>query len=396
MPPAVYVLGLSIFAQGTSELLLAGLLPELSADLDVSIPRAGLLISAFALGMLVGAPVLAVSTLRLPRRETLLAFLGIFVAAHVVGAVTDDYWVLFATRIVGAFVYAGFWALSASTVVDLVPAHARGKAMSIVAGGLTVATIVGLPAGTIIGQHLGWRAAFWAVAALSAATMIGVLAAVPGGRAGEPPRLRGELRAMAQPRLWLAYGSTALTTGSAMAVFAYLGAALTEHTGIAAGWVPAVLGLYGVGSLIGITIGGHTADAHPFRTLYVGGAGMTVITAATALTLDHIVPVAVCAFLLGAFAFAVNPALNTRVFSLAGSAPTLAAATNFSAFNVGITVGPWAGGLLLGASFGYPAVGWLGAALGGGMLATVAWSHALHRRTIRETAGAGTAALAGA
>ncbi|MBF6370813.1 MFS transporter, partial [Nocardia puris] len=129
----------------------------------ISIPRAGLLISAFALGMLVGAPVLAVATLRLPRRDTLLAFLAIFVAAHVVGALTADYAVLFGTRVVAAFVYAGFWALSAATVVDLVPAAARGRAMSIVAGGLTVATIVGLPAGTVIGQQLGWRAAFWAV-----------------------------------------------------------------------------------------------------------------------------------------------------------------------------------------------------------------------------------------
>ncbi|WP_280204390.1 MFS transporter, partial [Nocardia farcinica] len=188
MPPAVYVLGLAIFAQGTSELLLAGLLTEVSADLAISIPRAGLLISAFALGMLVGAPVLAVATLRLPRRDTLLAFLAIFVAAHVVGALTADYAVLFGTRVVAAFVYAGFWALSAATVVDLVPAAARGRAMSIVAGGLTVATIVGLPAGTVIGQQLGWRAAFWAVAALSAAAAIGVLAVVPSARPAAEPR----------------------------------------------------------------------------------------------------------------------------------------------------------------------------------------------------------------
>ncbi|MBF6072624.1 MFS transporter [Nocardia farcinica] len=386
MPPAVYVLGLAIFAQGTSELLLAGLLTEVSADLAISIPRAGLLISAFALGMLVGAPVLAVATLRLPRRDTLLAFLAIFVAAHVVGALTADYAVLFGTRVVAAFVYAGFWALSAATVVDLVPAAARGRAMSIVAGGLTVATIVGLPAGTVIGQQLGWRAAFWAVAALSAAAAIGVLAVVPSARPAAEPRLRRELRAMAQPRLWLAYGSTALSTGSVFAVFGYLGAALTDHTGLPANWVPAVLALYGVGGLLGITLGGRTADAHPFATLYVGGAGMTATAAALALALDHAAVVVALAFLLGAFGFATNPALNTRVFGVAASAPTLAAATNFSAFNVGITVGPWIGGLALGAGLGYPAVAWLGAALGVAMIVTVGWADALERKAVRPAA----------
>jgi DHA1 family chloramphenicol resistance protein-like MFS transporter len=167
MPLAVYILGLSIFAQGTSELMLAGLLPGMAADLGVSIPDAGLLISAFALGMLVGAPLLAVATIRLPRRTVLLSFLAIFALSHVAGALTADYAVLFATRVVGAFVYAGFWAVAAATAIGLVPVNARAKAMSVLAGGLTVATILGLAAGTVIGLLLGWRADFLAVAGLS-------------------------------------------------------------------------------------------------------------------------------------------------------------------------------------------------------------------------------------
>lgn len=201
MPLAVYILGLSIFAQGTSELMLSGLLTELSVDLGVTIPQAGLLISAFALGMLVGAPVLAVATLRLLRRNALLAFLAVFVATHVVAALTSDYWVLFATRAVGAFVYAGFWSVAATTAIGLVPVSARGKAMSIVAGGLTIATVVGLPAGTVIGQHLGWRAAFWTVAIMSTLAMLGVLAKIPAGRADTTPDLRKELRSMVNPAL---------------------------------------------------------------------------------------------------------------------------------------------------------------------------------------------------
>ncbi|WP_280298594.1 Cmx/CmrA family chloramphenicol efflux MFS transporter [Nocardia neocaledoniensis] len=385
MPPAVYILGLSIFAQGTSELMLAGLLTDLSADLGVSIPRAGLLISAFALGMLVGAPLLAVVTLRWPRRDALLAFLAIFVAAHAVGALTSDYWVLFGTRVVSAFVYAGFWALAATTAVSLVPANLRGRAMGIVAGGLTIATIVGVPAGTMIGQHFGWRAAFWAVAALSALSMIGVVARIPGGRPDAVARLDRELRVMANPRLWLSYTATALSTGSTFVVFAYLGALLADATAVSATWIPLVLALYGVGGLLGITLGGRTSDRHPFRTLYVGAGGMTVIAAALALTLRSPAPVIVLVFLLGAFGFATNPALNTRVFALAGDAPTLATATNFSAFNVGITVGPWLGGLALGAGFGYAAVGWIGAVLGAAMLAAVAIAHRLERRPATDT-----------
>ena len=285
MPIAVYILGLAIFAQGTSELMLAGLLPEMATDLGVSIPDAGLLISAFAVGMLVGAPVLAIVTLRWPRRTALLIFLAIFALAHVAGALTPNYEVLLMTRIVGAFVYAGFWAVAAVTAVDLVPRNSRAKAMSVVASGLTIATILGLPAGTLIGQHLGWRAAFWTVAALSTLAMAGVLATIPGG-APDPeatPNLREEIRAMANPRLWLSYATTALVTAAILVIFSYFAPLLTQATGLHPGAVPGVLALYGVGSLIGITIGGRTADATPFRTLSVGITGLVVLSAALAL-----------------------------------------------------------------------------------------------------------------
>ncbi|MEV0799416.1 Cmx/CmrA family chloramphenicol efflux MFS transporter [Kribbella sp. NPDC050281] len=371
MPLAVYVLGLAIFAQGTSELMLAGLLPEIAGDLNVSIPAAGLLISAFAVGMLVGAPILAVVTLRWTRRTALLAFLAVFALTHVVGALAPSYGMLVATRIVGAFVYAGFWAVAAVTAIGLAGPEARGRAMSIVAGGLTIATIVGLPAGTVIGQHLGWRGAFWTVAVLSALAMIGVVATVPGGRSATTPDLRAELRAMINPKLWLAYGTTAMSTAAYLVIFSYLAPLLTESTGLTEGWVPVVLALYGVGALAGITIGGRTADARPFTTLHVGIGGG--IAASIVLALGTGTPwIAVVAIVLvGAFGFANNPAINTRVFGLAGSAPTLAAAFNISAFNVGITIGPWLGGLAIDANAGYPSVAWIGAILGLVALGTV-------------------------
>lgn len=391
MPLAVYVLGLAIFAQGTSELMLAGLLPEIAAELGVSIPTAGLLISAFALGMLVGAPVLAIATLRWPRRKVMLAFLAIFAVTHVAGALAPGYAFLFATRFVGAFVYAGFWAVAAATAVSLVPDNARGRAMSVVAGGLTVATVVGLPAGTAIGQHLGWRAAFWVVAAASALTMVGVLATIPpasgdrahrsasGDRArpsaprdpARPSALRLELRALVSPRLWAAYGTTALSTGATLVTFSYLSPLLTEDAGLSAGWVPAVLALYGIGTLVGITIGGRTADRHPIAILYAGIASVAVVSVALAVAAGLPALTIALAVLLGGFGFAINPALNTRVFALAEGAPTLAAATNVAAFNVGITAGPWLGGLAIDAGARYPSVGWIGAALAVLALGTV-------------------------
>ncbi|MEU4194243.1 Cmx/CmrA family chloramphenicol efflux MFS transporter [Kribbella sp. NPDC026611] len=363
MPLAVYLLGLAIFAQGTSELMLAGILPEISSDLGVSIPAAGLLISAFAVGMLVGAPILAVVTLRWSRRAAMLAFLAVFALTHVAGAITSSYGVLLATRVAGAFVYAGFWAVASVTAIELAGPQARARAMSVLAGGLTVATIVGLPAGTLLGQHFGWRSAFWAVAGLSVVAMGSIVATIPSGRSSDVPELRQEVRNLRNPQLWLAYSTTALSTGAILVIFSYLAPLLTSTTGLSAGWIPLILALYGVGALIGITISGRVADRHPFRTLLVSLAG--VIAAAVVLAVGTHTPwLAVPAVIaIGTFGFAANPAVNSRVFTVAGAAPTLAAAFNISAFNVGITVGPWLGGLALDAGADYPTVGWLGAAL---------------------------------
>lgn len=385
MPVAVYILGLSIFAQGTSELMLAGLLTEMASDLGVSVPQAALLISAFALGMFFGAPVLAIATLRWPRRTALLAFLAVFAAAHVVGALTADYWVLFATRFVAAFVYAGFWSVAAATAVGLVAENARGRAMSVVAGGLTVATIVGLPAGTLIGQHFGWRAAFWAVTVLSVLAMIGVLAKVPQGRPTGSPRVRNELRALAARPVWLLFGTTMLATAALLVSFGYLGALLTDTTHLAERWVPVVLAVYGLGAFGGIIVGGRVADAHPLRTLVIGITGLTITSILLALTAAHLAPVVVLVFLLGAFGFGTNPVLNSRVFTLAPQAPTLGAAGNVAAFNVGITAGPWLGGIAIGAGWGYPAVAWIGAALGIAALLLVAQSATLTRNAVESS-----------
>lgn len=377
LPLPVYVLGFAIFAQGTSELMLAGLLPAISRSLHVSIPSAGLLISGFAVGMLIGAPALAMLSRRRQHRRALLCFLAVFALMHAAGALAPSYAVLLVTRFAGAFVYAGFWAVGAATAVELVPEQARGRAMGVVAGGLTVATVIGLPAGTLVGQHLGWRAAFWAVAALTVIAAAGVIATIPRRTsptqrtAPQAPRaLRAELRALADRRLGAAYVTTALATAALIATFSYLSPLLTHTTGLAPRWVPFVLALYGVGALGGITLGGRVADRRPAATLYAGIAGLVVTSVAIALVSQDAALTVVLVAALGFAGFVTNPTLNSYPFKLTSAGTTLVAAFNVSAFNVGITLGPWLGGLAIDHRLGYPAVAWIGAALAAAAIIT--------------------------
>ncbi len=381
MPLAVYILGLAIFAQGTSEFMLSGLLDPIAADLGVSIPDAGLLTSAYAIGMVVGGLPLAVLTLSWPRRRALQAFLAVFAVAHVAGAVTSDYGVLLTSRVISAVANAGFWAVAAATALSLVPPHVKGRAMSIVVGGITLACVAGVPGGAVLGQHWGWRSAFWAVALVSALAMICIQAIIPAGRdTGARPGVRQEVRAMLHPPLWNAYATIALAEGAMFCVFTYLGVLLTRVTGLSEGWVPAMLVLFGVGSMIGITLGGRVADAYPFQLLFGGLIGLVGACVAFGLFAGS-APVAIgLVFLLGLLGFGINPALSARGFSLAAGAPVLAGATVTAAFNIGNTVGPWLGGVTIDAGLGYRSVAWVGAALGVAALGTVVVAVVLHRR----------------
>ncbi|MFF5716990.1 Cmx/CmrA family chloramphenicol efflux MFS transporter [Streptomyces buecherae] len=383
MPLPVYVLGFVIFTQGTSEFMLSGLLPGMADDLGVSIPDAGLLISAFAIGMVVGAPLLALTTLRWPRRTALVALQAVFIAAHVVGALAPGYGVLFATRVISALVYAGCWGVALAAAVSLAPAGATGRAVATVAGGLTLATIVGVPAGTLLSQHAGWRAAFWAVAVATLVSLVCTVFAVPAGRGTNVPAVsaRAELRGMARPHLWLSYAITAFTFGAVIVTFSYLASLLTEVSGLAEGWVPAVLALFGVGGLLGIAVGGRLAEAYPLRTLGWGLGGLVLVSGALALTARHAAVAVGLVFVLGFVAWVTNPALQSRVFALAPEAPTLAGATNTAAFNVGNTLAPMLGGVVIDAGYGFTAVAWVGVALAVAGCAGTLWAAHLAART---------------
>lgn len=381
MPLAVYILGLSVFALGTSEFMLSGLLPAVAEDMNVSIPRAGLLISAFAVGMVVGAPLLAVATLRLPRRTTLIALIAVFGLGQIAGALAPNYAVLFASRVVSALACAGFWAVGAAVAVAMVPVNARARALAVMIGGLSIANVLGVPAGAFLGESLGWRSAFWAVGAASAIALVGVATLIPRiPLPAEKPRLMRELRIYRDRQVWLTISLIAFAAGGVFCAFSYLAPLLTDVAGLDEGWVPAVLALFGIGALIGTAIGGRIADAHLFGVLLSGIVASTVLLVALALLGQYAVAAAALAFLLGVSAFYTAPALNARMFNVAADAPTLAGATTTAAFNLGNTGGPWIGGATIDAGLGYASPAWAGAAITvvAGVLTTI--SLRLYRR----------------
>ncbi|MFE2016325.1 Cmx/CmrA family chloramphenicol efflux MFS transporter [Streptomyces sp. NPDC059491] len=387
MPLAVYILGLSVFALGTSEFMLSGLLPPIAEDMGVSIPRAGLLISAFAIGMVVGAPLLAVATLRLPRKTTLVALITVFGLGQVAGALAPNYAVLFASRIVSALACAGFWAVGAAVAIAMVPVGARARAMAVMIGGLSIANVLGVPAGAFLGEHLGWRSAFWAVGAASVIALVGVVTRIPHIPLPETrPRLRREVAIYRDRQVLLSVVVTALAAGGVFCAFSYLAPLLTDVSGLDDGWVSGVLALFGIGAVVGTTIGGRVADAHLFGVMLSGIAASTVFLVALALFASSPAATIVLTFLLGVSAFYTAPALNARMFNVAGAAPTLAGATTTAAFNLGNTGGPWLGGTVIDAGFGFASTAWAGAAMTAVGLGTAAVALRLHTSRTRVVA----------
>ncbi|MFB7427775.1 Cmx/CmrA family chloramphenicol efflux MFS transporter [Streptomyces hydrogenans] len=393
MPLAVYVLGIAVFSLGTSEFMLSGLLPPIAEDMGVSIPQAGLLISAFAIGMVIGAPLLAVATLRLPRKTTLIALITVFGLGQIAGALAPSYGILFASRVISALACAGFWAVGAAVAIAMVPVGSRARAMAVMIGGLSIANVLGVPAGAFLGEHLGWRSAFWAVGAASAVALVGVATRIPRIPVPEEkPRLRRELTIYRDRQVLLSIVITALAAGGVFCAFSYLAPLLTDVSGLDQGWVSAVLALFGIGALVGTTIGGRVADAHLFGVLLTGITASTVFLAALALLASSPVATILLAFLLGVSAFYTAPALNARMFNVAGAAPTLAGATTTAAFNLGNTGGPWLGGTVIDADLGYTSPAWAGAAMTLLALAAAALSLRLTRprasRVVIGTQGA--------
>ncbi|MEV6346434.1 Cmx/CmrA family chloramphenicol efflux MFS transporter [Actinoplanes sp. NPDC051851] len=354
MPFAIYVLGLAVFAQGTSEFMLSGLVEAMAADLDVSVSAIGSLTSAFAIGMIVGAPAVAMLSLRWPRRRALLAFLVVFVLAHVAGALTSSFEVLFGTRVIAALSNAGFLAVGLATATAMAGPQAKGRATSVLLSGITLACIAGVPLGAVVSQAWGWRSAFWAVVILSTPAVIAILWSVPVAPVDpNAPSARHELRVLRSPRLIVTLVLGALVNGATFCSFTYLAPVITTVTGLSTGWVPVTLALFGIGSFVGVNTGGRGADTRTGKVLVFGGVALLAGWLLFAVTAGNPALALILVFVQGALSFGVGSALIAQALYAAAGAPTMAGGFATGAMNVGAAAGPAVGGLALSAGHGY-------------------------------------------
>ncbi|WP_439382344.1 MFS transporter [Amycolatopsis lexingtonensis] len=381
MPAALLALAISAFGIGTTEFVIMGLLPEVAADFGVSIPSAGLLISGYALGVVVGAPVLTALASRVPRKTVLVALMGLFIAGNVLSALAPSYGLLMTGRVVAALSHGAFFGVGSVVAASLVAPAKQASAIALMFTGLTVANVLGVPAGTALGQAFGWRSTFWVVSALGVAGAIGILALVPHQEPAADAGLRGELAVFRRPQVWLALVMTALGFAGVFASFTYIAPMMTEVAGFSSRAVTWLLVLFGAGLFAGNLLGGRAADRKLMPSLYVILAALAVVLVAFVFTAHAKVPAAITIALFGAAGFATVPPLQARVMAKAEGAPALASAANIAAFNLGNAGGAWLGGQAIEAGLGYTAPNWIGAALAAAGLAVALVSGLLDRRT---------------
>jgi predicted MFS family arabinose efflux permease len=352
LPFVVYVLAAGTFLMLTTEFVVAGLLPEIAGDLRVSVAQAGLLITVFAVGMIVGSPTMALLTRRMPRRVTLVLALAVFAAGHVVVAVGSSFPLLLTARFGTAWATGAFWSVASVVATRAAGPAASARALGLVGAGGMLANVVGVPLGAFAGQLSGWRGPFWALAALALAAVPLIARHVPREDDQQSVSVRSELGALRSGRLWLVLAACAATTGGVLSAYSYISPLLTDRAGIATGWVPLVLVGFGVGSLIGTVAGGRLGDARPHATTTAVAASTTVVLLAICLLSADPVPTVLLVTLLGLLGLSANPVLSSLAVRFAGVAPTLGVAMSVSAYNLGTAVGSWTAGRALDSELG--------------------------------------------
>lgn len=362
LPVVVHVVAAGIFLMGTTEFMIAGLLPEAATDLGISVAQAGGLVTAFALGMIVGPPIMALATLRLPSRATLVGALALFAAGHVVVAVSGSFALIVGARVLTALATGAFWSTGAVVASAAAGPGASARALGVMSGGLSLAVVAGVPLGTFAGQLVGWRGPFWMLAALALVTIVPVARHVPAaaGRSSGPVSVRGELAALRSWRLWVVLAVMVLAQSGFLGAYSYITPLLTDRAGVPVALVPLVLVGFGLGALVGTALGGRLGDRHPLAT--IGGA-VTLTTLALALLAGlstQTSTVLALVVLLGATGLGANPVLIAQALRHAGHGSTLASSLVTSAFNVGTAVGAALAGATLTTSWGLtgpPALG---------------------------------------
>ena len=360
MPLALYALTAGAFGIGVTEFVIMGLLMDVGASLGVTLQAAGLLISGYALGVVVGAPLLTVFTRQWPRKTVLLALMAIFTIGNAACALAPSYGLLMAARVLTAFAHGSFFGVGAVVATGLVAADKRASAIAVMFTGLTVANVLGVPLGTWLGQACGWRATFWAVAAVGLLALVIIQAWVPRDAvAPEKMDWRADLRAMGRRPVLLGLLTTVLGYGGVFAVFTYVGPLLTQVAGLSKGAVPPVLLVFGGGLVVGNVLGGKLADRRLEATVLGTLAALAAVLAGLGVALHSPVMAVVFVGLLGVAAFATVAPLQMWVLSKAdGAGATLASSFNIAAFNLGNALGAWVGGVVIASGPGLGAVTW--------------------------------------
>lgn len=361
------------FGIGVTEFAPMGLLNIMAADLGVSIPAAGLLVSAYAFGVVLGAPLMTLTTGRVPRRTLLVGLMAIFTLGNLLSAVSTGYEMLLVSRIITSLNHGAFFGVGSVVAAGLVPANRRAGAVAAMFTGLTIATVVGVPLATWVGEQIGWRAVFWAVAGLGLVAMAALRLTLPKVPADGSGDVVAELRVLGRKPVLAALALTVLGSSAMFTVFTYIAPILEQETGASVGFVTAMLVIYGLGLTVGNWVGGRFADRSVDRTLIVTLALLSLLLVAFAVAMPWAGPSAVLIFLWGVASFALVPPLQMRVMAAAADAPNLASAMNIGAFNLGNALGAMLGGAVIGAGLGFPAVALAGAATAAGGLLLVLW-----------------------
>lgn len=384
--PAVLALAMGGFAIGTTEFVTMGLLPEVADGVQVSIPAAGHLISAYAVGVVVGAPVLALFGAKLPRRGLLICLMVAYAAANALSAVAGSYGFLLVARFLDGLPHGAYFGVASLVAASLAPQGRQGRAVAMVMIGLSVANVIGVPAATWLGQHLGWRSAFWTAAGLAVVTVAMLAAFVPSCPGNAEATGRRELRLFAEPQAWLTLLAGAIGFGGMFALYSYISPVVTQVGGLPPGAVPVFLLVFGLGMVAGTWVAGALADWSVFRSLLGSSLAMAVLLLAFGALAPTGWPSLPLAFLVAVASSVLVVNLQLRLMDVAGEAQTLGAAMNHASLNVGNALGAWLGGLVIAAGAGYRAPSFVGAGLAVAGLGVLLLSATAHRRTARATA----------
>ncbi|SEL52732.1 MFS transporter [Streptacidiphilus jiangxiensis] len=385
MPLALLALAIGAFGIGTTEFVIMGLLPGIAGDFGTTIPTAGLLVTGYALGVVIGAPLMTTLGTKINRRTMLMVLMGLFTVGNLLSALAPSFGILLVGRIVASLAHGAFFGIGAVVAADLVAPNKKAGAIATMFTGLTVANIVGVPLGTFIGQAVGWRVTFAAVAALGVVGLVGIARLVPVLPRAEGAHLRRELAAFRNTQVVLAMAMTVLGFGGVFAAITYIAPMMTQVAGYSEGAVTWLLVLFGIGMFLGNLLGGRYADRRLMPMLFTTLGGLAVVLALFTVTAHNKFLAAVTIVLIGALGFATVPPLQKRVLDQAHGAPTLASAVNIGAFNLGNALSAWLGGLVITAGFGYTAPNWVGALLAASALVLAVWSAALERRSRTRT-----------